>query len=170
MKKLLSIALLIIFVVLIEAAALSNWYLLPATPDIMLIVLLYISMHNGPIVGQVTGFSSGLLIDFLSSSPFGLNALIRTILGFISGVMHLNLHSKGVFIPVLVAFIATLSKALLLFLVSFFYPEKIALYSLFTSQLWYECIFNALLSPIIFYVLSMFKILTSSASWSLRNE
>ncbi len=164
MKKLFAIAALIISVVLIETAAISNWYLLPIKPDIMLIVLMYISIQNGSIAGQLTGFSSGLLIDFLSATPFGLNSLIRTILGFFGGLLHLNIQSRGIIIPIAVSFFATLSKALVIFVISFFYPDKILIYSLFSSQLWFECILNAVLSPIIFFLLSMFKIFDDSSN------
>ncbi len=160
MRRVLSIAILIISVVLIETAALSNWHFLPVKPDLMLIVMLYMGLQNGSTVGQLTGFSSGILIDFLSATPFGLNALVRTLLGFFSGLLHLNIHSKGFFIPIILTFAATLSKAFIVFVVSFFYPGKIALYSLFTSTLWYECLFNALLAPFVFLLLSKFKVLT----------
>ncbi len=161
MKKILAIAILIVSVVLFEAGALSNWYILPTTPDLILIVTLYIGIKNGPVVGQLTGFSSGILIDFLSAAPFGLNAFVRVIIGFLSGVLHLNIHSKGIIIPILLGFIATLTKALIIFFISFFYPGKIMLYSLFSSTLWYECLFNALLTPIFFVLLSTFNVLSS---------
>ncbi len=161
MKRIIVYSILIISIVLIEAAAISNWYLLPVKPDIMLIVLMFIAMENGSTVGQVTGFFSGLLIDFLSAAPFGLNALIRTVLGFFAGVFHLNIHSKGILIPILMLFFATLSKALLIFFVSFFYPGKIMLYSLFNATLWYECLFNSLLAPLVFFALSKFKIFSA---------
>ncbi len=161
MKKIIALAILIISVVLFEAAAISNWYILPTSPDIMLIVTLYIGLKNGSTVGQLTGFSSGLLIDFLSAAPFGLNALVRSILGFLSGVLHLNINSKGLLIPIFLGFTTTFAKSLIIFIVSFFYPGKIMLYSLFTNVLWFECLFNALLSPIIFYVLSKFTVLSA---------
>ncbi len=170
MKKIIALAILIVAVVLFEAAALSNWYLLPTTPDIMLIVILYIGMKNGSNIGQLTGFFSGLLIDFLSASPFGLNSLVRTILGFLSGLLHLNVSSKGIIMPATLGFVATLTKATVIFIVSFFYPGKIVLYSLFSSNLWYECLFNALLSPLIFFALSMFTVLSADFNRSLMNE
>ncbi len=170
MKQIISISILIISVVLIEASALSNWQLLPVMPDIMLLATIYIGMKNGPIIGQVTGFFSGLMIDFLSASPFGLNSMIRTILGFFSGMLHLNVHTKGIVIPSIIAVIATISKAVLLFIISFFYPNKIVLYSLFSSTLWFECVFNAVLAPVIFGLLSMFSVLSIDYSRSNIND
>ncbi len=161
MKKIIALSILILSVVLFEAAAISNWYILPTSPDIMLIVTLYIGLKNGSTVGQLTGFSSGLLIDFLSASPFGLNALVRSILGFLSGVLHLNISSKGILIPIILGFTVTFAKAMIIFLVSFFYPGKIMLYSLFTNTLWFECVFNALLSPIMFFLLSKFNVFSA---------
>lgn len=161
MRRFLAFAIVIIPVILIESAVLSNWYILPVVPDILLLVVIYIGFHNGSIVGQVAGFSSGLLVDFLSASPFGLNAMIRTIIGFISGLFYLTIHTKGLLIPIVLGFSATLLKALLILIISFFYPTNIITYSLFSSFLWYECAFNAILAPIIFWFLSLFTILAS---------
>ena len=162
MKKILAFALLIILTVLIETSILSNMYFLPAMPDLMLIMLLFISIKNGSLTGEVTGFSSGLVIDFLSATPFGLNSLVRTIIGYIAGLFHLSLETSGIFSPAILGFIATIIKALLLLIISCFYTEQIVLYSLFSSVFWLECLFNAILAPIVFKFLSFFKVFAST--------
>ncbi len=161
MKRIVAFAILLISVLLIETAALSNWYILPVIPDILLIVVIYIGLHNGTTLGQLSGFASGILIDFLSATPFGLNSLVRTVVGFLSGLLHLNVQTKGLFMPILYGFLATMCKAFIIFIVSFFYPGKIMLYPFFTSTVWYEAIFNALLSPVVFWVLAFFDIFSS---------
>lgn len=163
-KRFFAFAAVIVLVVLIESAVLSNWYILSVPPDILLLVVLYIGFHNGVIVGQVSGFASGLLLDFLSAAPFGLNAMIRTIMGFLSGLFYKNIHTTGLLIPAILGFVATLFKAFIIFCISFFYPNSIVVYSIFSSTLWYESILNTLLAPIIFWLLSCFTILASDYS------
>ncbi|MFI3257333.1 MAG: rod shape-determining protein MreD [Spirochaetales bacterium] len=162
MKRIIIFALLILGVLLVETAILSNWYILPVVPDLLLIILVYISVHNGCVTGEVFGFSSGMAIDFLTGSPFGLNALIRSIIGFLGGILHFNINTKGIIMPMLFGAVATLLKAFIIFITSFFYPTGIITYSLFSSHLWYECLFNALLSPPIFWILSLFTVLSFS--------
>ena len=58
-------------------------------PDFCVIVLLYISIKNGGLVGILFGFFIGLFIDLGSSSNqfFGLTPLIYTSTGYFSGFL-----------------------------------------------------------------------------------
>ena len=161
MKKIIAFFILIVITALIETSIFSNMYFLPAMPDILLLTLLFVSIKNGSLVGELTGFSSGIVLDCLSATPFGLNALIRTIIGYIFGLFHISIETSGVFIPALLGFVATLIKAIILLLISFFYTEQILIYSIFSSSLWAECIFNAILAPIVFKFLSLLPIFSS---------
>jgi rod shape-determining protein MreD len=55
------------------------------TPDLVLIILVYISIKEGKLFGIIAGFSSGLIIDLLAGSFLGLLALSYTITCFIIG-------------------------------------------------------------------------------------
>ena len=162
MKKILCIFLLLTITALIETSIFSNMYFLPAMPDLLLLVLLFISIKKGALSGEITGFSSGVIIDFFSTSPFGLNSLVRTIIGYITGFLHVSIETSGFYIPLLLGFVATLIKALLLLIVSFFYTEQIMVYSIFSVTLWIECLLNALFAPLVFKFLSFFKVFSSS--------
>lgn len=66
-----------------------NW-LLPVTsykitPDVTLIGIVYISINKGKIVGSVSGFFSGLVLDLISFSFLGLSTLSKTSAGFFAG-------------------------------------------------------------------------------------
>ena len=58
-------------------------------PDFCLIVLLYISIRNGGLVGTLFGFFIGLFIDLSSGTNqfFGLTPLIYTITGYFSAFL-----------------------------------------------------------------------------------
>ena len=59
-------------------------------PDFCIIVLLYISIKDGGLIGILFGFFIGLFIDLASGSNqfFGLTPLIYTSTGYFSGFLH----------------------------------------------------------------------------------
>ena len=87
-RKPLVIFVILLVCALLETALLSNVVFLPVVPDLLLLVVLYISVQNGSLTGEATGFVSGLLLDFLTAAPLGLNCLLRTLLGFFAGLFH----------------------------------------------------------------------------------
>src|SRR5574344_2608357 len=109
---------IILCAALIESAVLANITVLPAVPDIVLICVLFFSIENGKLLVETTGFVSGLFLDFISASPFGLNCLLRTILGYVGGLFNKTFNTDGFFIPSLLGLCTTISKALLLWFFS----------------------------------------------------
>ena len=67
-KSFLSSVFILLCAAIIQAAILSNMAILPAIPDLSLICILYFSIQNGKLMGETTGFVSGLLLDFLLGS------------------------------------------------------------------------------------------------------
>jgi len=55
------------------------------TPDIPLIIIIFIGLKRGRMEATLIGFFAGLLIDILSGTFLGLSTLIYSIIGFISG-------------------------------------------------------------------------------------
>lgn len=158
MFKVISVSSIILLsTAIIEASILSNISFLPAIPDLLMLSLIFFALHNGKIVGESTGFISGLFLDFLTSSPFGLNCLLRTSLGYIAGLFSKSLNSEGIVVPAILGFIASIYKALFLLLLSFLYPSKITTYSIFELSSLFELILNVLFTPIVFYFLRFFK-------------
>lgn len=152
----LSSILIILCTVLVEFAILSNITILPAVPDIVLLVLLYFSVLNGKVFGESMGFFSGIFIDFLSGAPFGFNCLFRTVIGYIAGFLNQNINYTGFIIPALIGLLGTLTKAFLIWITSLFYT-KIIPYDIISTSFIFELIINTLLSPVIFKFLSHFN-------------
>ena len=156
-KSYITSILILFCTVLIETAILSNIAILPAVPDIMLICILYFSTINGRIAGETTGFVSGLFLDFLSGSPFGFNCLYRTLIGYLSGLLGKSFNFEGFFMPAILGGAATLLKSFLVFLIALFYPAVHASYRIFSVSFIFEFLCNALLTPLIFKFLSLFR-------------
>ncbi|MDR0643724.1 MAG: rod shape-determining protein MreD [Treponema sp.] len=128
-----------------------------AGPDIALVILVFSAYYNGSMTGQTAGFLSGILLDFLSAAPLGLNALIRTITGAVFGVVRGFLILDAVFLPMLLCAIGTLFKALLLLLLHVLFSEEVRAYPLAEPTLMVELAFNTLLAPFLFAFLNRFK-------------
>ena len=142
--------------VIVETSILSNISFLPAVPDLALICVLYFSFLNGKNYGQVSGFLSGLLLDFLSGSPLGFNCLYRTVIGYLSGVFRRTINASGFLVPSVIGLLATILKVFLIWLISLFF-KSIKIYNIFTFSFLFELVMNVLLTPLMFKFLNSFR-------------
>jgi rod shape-determining protein MreD len=130
-----------------------------AVPDLALGVLVFCAYVNGTMTGQLTGFFSGLLLDFLSAAPLGLNAFIRTLIGAAGGRMNGTFFLDGVFLPMALCAAATVLKAVLYFFLNLLFSGSVPAYSLAEPALWIELLLNTLTAPFLFALLKLFKLL-----------
>lgn len=155
-KSFLCSFLILLCSVIVETSILSNISFLPAVPDLALICVLYFSFLNGKNYGQVSGFLSGLLLDFLSGSPLGFNCLYRTVIGYLSGVFRRTINSSGFIVPSVIGLLATILKVFLIWLISLFF-KSIKIYNIFTFSFLFELVINVLLTPLMFKFLNSFR-------------
>jgi rod shape-determining protein MreD len=158
-KKILWSNIFIIIAALLQSTLLARLLLffhINAVPDIALCILVFSSYSNGMMTGQLTGFFSGLFIDFLSSAPLGLNMFIRTLTGALAGFIRGNLMLDAVILPAGLCAGATLFKALLLLALNFLFSGAIPAYSWTKPTLWIEILLNAALAPFLFDFLKKF--------------
>ncbi len=144
--------------VLIQTTLLSKITIFGVTPDIAMIILVCISIRNGSMVGQISGFATGILEDLLSLSPLGFHCFIKTATGFLFGLFRGSVFIDPVLIPLLIGVIATVFKGLVASFLSIFIKFPGTIYDIFSVKLWIEVGFNAVLSPFIFALLGLFKI------------
>ncbi|MFN3134233.1 MAG: rod shape-determining protein MreD [Candidatus Kryptonium sp.] len=57
-------------------------------PDLVVIFVVYMALRNGQIVGTISGFIFGLLMDLTIDFVPGLSALSKTVSGFIAGYFY----------------------------------------------------------------------------------
>lgn len=86
---------------LIQSTLVKTISIYQIEPDIVLIVLVYISLSDGKIMGTIFGFSAGWLQDVFAPVTLGLNSLCKSIVGFLvgytsGGVIEENLIAQGV--------------------------------------------------------------------------
>jgi rod shape-determining protein MreD len=157
-KKVALGVVLILAAALLQSTILSRLALrIHAIPDIALCILVFIAYVNGTMTGQLTGFFSGLLIDFLSAAPLGLNAFVRTLTGAIAGLLKDTFFLDSIFLPMALCAGATVFKAVLFFLLNLVFQEAVPSYNVFALTLWVEMGMNTLLAPLLFALLKFLR-------------
>jgi rod shape-determining protein MreD len=142
---------------LLQSTLLSRLALYHATPDLALGILVFSAYNNGAMTGELTGFCSGLLLDFLSAAPLGLNTFVRTIIGASVGMMKGVFFLDTLLLPMALCGGATLVKALLFWMLRLLLGAEIPAYLALSPVLWVEFALNAALAPFLFGLLKLFK-------------
>lgn len=123
-------------------------------PDLSLLAIVYISFKSPGLQGQGLGFVAGLLQDGISAAPFGLNAFIKTSVGWLANLLSGKFYIDKFLMPAIFGSVATLAKAVFLGILAIFFPGKILCYDIVSSVLWIEVAYNAIVAPILFFLLS----------------
>jgi rod shape-determining protein MreD len=140
----------------LQSTLLRRLALYRAVPDLALCVIVYSAYVNGAMTGQLSGFFGGILYDCMSQAPPGLNALIRTLVGALAGLMKGTFFLDIFFLPMVLCAAATLVKAAGLFVLSLLFPGAVNAYSLAAPVLWAELALNTLCAPLLFALLKRF--------------
>ncbi len=144
--------------VLLQSTVLGSIAIASVRPDLALIILVFVSLRRGSMVGQVSGFFSGILEDFMSVSPLGFHPLMRAVIGYLYGLFSGAVFVDPFLMPMVLTVIATLLKGVLSGLVSTVFGLSSSGFLYFTGRLWIEVGYNAVLSPFLFALLNLFKV------------
>ena len=142
---------------LLQSTLLGQLTFLYAIPDLTLGILVYIAYVNGTMCGQVTGFFSGLMLDFISAAPLGYNALTRTLIGALTGLMKGKFFLDMVFLPMSLCAGATIVKALSRNLLQLLLGQAVPAYDFTLPFFWIELGLNVITAPLLFALLKLFK-------------
>ena len=142
---------------ILQSTLFSHLALYRAVPDLVLGIVVYSAYVNGVMSGQLSGFFNGLIMDFLSAAPFGLNALVRMLVGALAGLMKGTFYLDVFLFPMILCAAATLAKALILFILSLIFSGAVLAYPLTEPTLWAELALNTFTAPFLFAFLKRFK-------------
>ncbi|MDR1411508.1 MAG: rod shape-determining protein MreD [Spirochaetaceae bacterium] len=144
---------------ILQSTLLSHLAVNHAVPDFALGILVFTAYQNGAMTGQLSGFCSGILLDFLSAAPLGLNAFVRTLVGAFAGRMNGTFFLDSFFLPMALCAGATAIKAALYFVLHILFSGAIPFYALSESTLWIELAINTVTAPLLFGFLKLFNTL-----------
>jgi rod shape-determining protein MreD len=142
---------------LLQSVFLSRIEFFYAIPDLTLGILVYTAYLNGTMTGQVTGFVSGLLLDFISAAPPGYNALTRTLIGALAGLIKGRFFLDTFILPMLLCAAATIIKGLSRNLLHLLLAGTVPAYDFTLLIFWVELALNAFSAPFLFILLKVFK-------------
>jgi rod shape-determining protein MreD len=156
-KKIVWTVVFAVIAALLQSTLLRRLALWHAVPDLALGIVVYTAYVNGVMTGQLSGFFSGILIDFLSAAPLGLNALIRTLTGALAGLMKGTFFLDAFFLPLILCAAATVVKALMYSLLHLLLADAVPVYNVLYPVFWVELAMNALTGPLLFGLLRRFN-------------
>lgn len=139
----------------LQSTALSFVEIAGGSPDLILIVLIFLANKNGTMTGQVSGFVGGIVLDFIGLAPLGFHALIYTLIGAMFGITRGKMFVDPIFIPVILAVVAMILKGLFALIVATLFSIGAVQGHLFTSSYLIEIVYTGLVGPVVFGLLGM---------------
>jgi rod shape-determining protein MreD len=85
------------------------------TPDLVLLLLIYIGVSEGQIAGALFGFFAGLAHDIYTPEHLGLNSLVKSVIGFSVGYSKGGIVTESLFVQGSLIFVASLVHDLIYF-------------------------------------------------------
>jgi len=163
--KLLAKTGIVVVALLIEFVLANILGLNTIKPDLMLIVVICMSFISGTEEGTIVGFAGGLLKDVFSVHFLGINALVKSLIGYIAGVIRERIFSQHIMWVVAIStFIFTfINNIIIFFLLNALhtnYDFAITIRNFVLSQ----AIINSIISPFLF--IGIKKIFTYISRWS----
>lgn len=120
-------------------------------PDLLFILVIYVSYSFGSFYGEVTGFFGGLFHDAISNAPLGLLTFPKMVLGFVVGMFGRSVFQANALTIVLLVFSATLLKGIITLFLSYIFHEASVLSLI--SIIIPESFYNAIVAPLLFILL-----------------
>ena len=121
-------------------------------PDLVLIIVLYVSFLKGSTRGAAVGFAGGIIEDILSGGLLGVNAFAKVVTGYLFGLSRKKFYTQSSRVQIVSAFLATLLSQLIFFFLTNFCGVGKELNSLM-SVLLPVAGYNAFLAPFVFLTL-----------------
>ncbi len=144
--------------ILLQSTILGKIAIRGVRPDLALIVLIFVSIRRGSMVGQVAGFATGFLEDLMNVSPLGFHSLLRTVIGFLYGLLSGNMFIDPILLPIILTVIGTIMKGIVAGIVSAIFGIASSGFITFTGRLWIEVGYNGVVAPFLFALLGLFKV------------
>ncbi|MCR6545004.1 rod shape-determining protein MreD [Dehalobacterium formicoaceticum] len=82
-------------------------------PDLLLILVLFVALMEGPKAGLKAGFAVGLVEDLVTGKYLGLSIIVKMITGFLVGLLEPKIFKENYLIPVVTLIVGTILHELL---------------------------------------------------------
>ena len=142
---------LVLVCILLQTTVLDNFKLFDVKPDLILILVVFAALTRGKMTGSGVGFSGGILEDFFSTSLIGVNAFVKTLLGFVLGFFMKRFYIRRIKFQILVIFFVTIIHEISIYFVYLFFRQTDSVIgSVYPVKMFLLCIYNSVLAVILF--------------------
>lgn len=107
-------AILVVSFAVVQYAFASQFRIAGVSIDLLLVLAIAAGIHSGPQRGAVVGFASGLALDLLVVTPFGLGAIAYLVAGAVAGLFEAATVLAARWLTMVIAF-ATATVGLVTF-------------------------------------------------------
>jgi rod shape-determining protein MreD len=107
-RILIRIVLIVLVAVLLQLSFFSQVELFRVSPDILPAVVVSLGLLGGSMLGAVTGFSVGLLVDCLLVEALGATSLVLLSVGYLAGLYRERFDVTSALVPPLLCMALTL--------------------------------------------------------------
>lgn len=155
MGKILFYPVTVIIFLVIQIVVFKHLKIQDVCPDIFLLGTIYFALKHGCVTGMNFGFFSGLLQDTFLIGPFGANALVKTLIGFIVGLFQRKIYEDNIVAQIGIVFLFSFlyywSILFLQFLFGRVYCTRLFFQSLVFAA------YNGIIAPAIFIVFKFWE-------------
>ncbi|MEL7564711.1 MAG: rod shape-determining protein MreD [Dehalobacterium sp.] len=120
------------------------------TPDLLLILVLFTAVLEGPVVGFKVGLIVGLVEDLVAGKYFGIYILTKMLTGVIIGLVEPKIFKENYLVPVVTLFFGTIIHEFFFI----FFGNIIGMNILLGENMWHRvlplAIYQAILAPFIY--------------------
>jgi rod shape-determining protein MreD len=146
---------IIVVALLIQLTLINSISIMGLKPDLMMVVVVVFSLLKGEKEGTISGFVSGLLQDIFSTGLLGINALVKTVIGFTCGILKEKIFYEHIlFLIPVITFIASFMQSILIFLLLRAFGIEYNLAWSLKQVALPEALYSSLLSPFIFLAIN----------------
>jgi rod shape-determining protein MreD len=118
-------------------------------PDLPIVLVVLLALRRGPEVGCVTGFALGLAQDVVAGGPLGLQALTKSVIGFVAGDLPRWCLLSNPLVPITAAVVATVVDGALRFAVLQLFHYPAAFGELLGGVILPQAAYNGILTAVI---------------------
>jgi rod shape-determining protein MreD len=105
-------------VALFQSSVLPLFPIFGVVPNVVLLIVMGWSFHNGPNAGMVWALIGGLLVDLTSGTPLGLSVLPFIVAVLIASVGYARVYRANLILPALITLAALVTCQVLYLLLS----------------------------------------------------
>jgi rod shape-determining protein MreD len=112
-RSVIRLAFVIFVVLMVQSTALDAFHIAGVHPDVLWLLPITAALLDGPETGALVGFWAGLAFDLVLPTPFGLSALVGSVLGYSAGLATAAVDRRAVWLKPTAALIGGIGADML---------------------------------------------------------